>query len=105
LVSAHYTYWVEQTLAGPGQYAVSALVNGRAVGLHHFSVEAGASVPDQDDHDDHDRDTPDTTLATGLGVFAPHRRQQAERASSPLAVLRRCWRVEASYRSGPAYSA
>jgi hypothetical protein len=74
-VSAHYTYWVEQTLAGPGQYAVSALVNGRAVGLHHFSVEAGASVPDQGDHDDHDRDTPDTTLATGLGVFAPHRRQ------------------------------
>jgi hypothetical protein len=69
--SAHYTYWVEQTLAGPGQYAVSALVNGRAVGLHHFSVEAGASAPDQDDHDDHDdhdnQDTPDTTLATELG--------------------------------------
>jgi hypothetical protein len=79
-VSAHYTYWVEQTLAGPGQYAVSALVNGRAIGLHHFSVEAGASAPDQDgqhdqddqdgQHDQDDQDTPDTTPAMELGVFA-----------------------------------
>jgi hypothetical protein len=67
-VSARYTYWVEQTLAGPGQYAVSALVNGRAVGLHYFSVQAGARAPDQDNHDEHDdQDTPDTTLATELG--------------------------------------
>jgi hypothetical protein len=64
-VSPHYTYWVEQTLAGPGPYAVSALVNGRAVGLHHFSVEAGERAPDQDDHD-----RPDTTPARELGVFA-----------------------------------
>jgi hypothetical protein len=63
-VSPHYTYWVEQMLAGPGQYAVSALINGRAVGLHHFSVEAGARAPDQDE------DTPDTTPAMQLGIFA-----------------------------------
>ena len=78
LVSLHYTYWVEQTLAGPGQYAVSALINGRAVGLHHFSVEAGASAPDQDDHD-----MSDTTPAMELSVFAAqpvstrHRRHSA----------------------------
>jgi hypothetical protein len=73
-VSPHYTYWVEQTLAGPGQYAVSALINGRAVGLHHFSVEAGASAPDQDDqdaqHDQDDQGPQGTTPTTDLGVFA-----------------------------------
>src|SRR5919204_5994290 len=63
-VSSHYTYWVAQTLAGPGPYAVSALVNGRAVGLHHFSVEAGVRAPDQDDEDRRD-----TTPAIELGVF------------------------------------
>jgi hypothetical protein len=80
-VSPRYTYWVEQMLAGPGQYAVSALINGRAVGLHHFSVETGASAPDQDgQHDQDDEDTPDTTPAMELGIFAakpvytPHRR-------------------------------
>src|SRR5205085_12624513 len=64
-VSPHYTYWVEQMLAGPGQYAVSALINGRAVAVHHFTVEAGAHAPDQGDDD-----TPDTTPALELGPFA-----------------------------------
>ena len=58
-VSARYTYWVAQTLAGPGPYAVSALINGHVIGLHHFSVKAGTSAPEQDD-----QDTADTTLAT-----------------------------------------
>jgi hypothetical protein len=90
--SPHYTYWVEQTLAGPGPYAVSALINGRAVGLHHFSVEAGVRTPDQDDHD-----RPDTTPAMELGVFAAkpvstwHRRHSAAqpaRASLPSDAAR-----------------
>jgi hypothetical protein len=107
-VRPRYTYWVEQTLAGPGQYAVSALINGRAVGVHHFSVEAGASAPDQDDRDNQDtpdqddrdnQDTPDTTPAMELGGLAAkpartrHRRygtaQPAWASLSPDA-LRRC---------------
>jgi hypothetical protein len=84
-------------LAGPGQYAVSALINGRAVGLHHFSVAAGASAPDQDDQDN--QDTPDTTPAMELGAFAAkpartrHRRHgtaQPAWASLPPDALQRC---------------
>ena len=94
--SPHYTYWVEQMVAGPGQYAVSALINGRTVGRHQFSVEAAASAPDQDDqgdqHDQDDRDTPDTTPAVEMDVFAAlplsprhgrHSSAQLARASLP----------------------
>ena len=59
---SNFIQTVEQTLAGPGPYAVSALINGHVVGLHPFSVKAGASTPDQDHQDD--QDTEDTTLAT-----------------------------------------
>jgi hypothetical protein len=40
----HYSYWVEQLLAGPGSYTVSALVNGHAVGAHHFTVGGAATA-------------------------------------------------------------
>jgi hypothetical protein len=76
---------MEQMVAGPGQYAVSALINGRAVGLHHFRVEAGARAPDQDDHDEHDdQDTPDTSLATELSP------SQATGGRRQLCWVKRC---------------
>jgi hypothetical protein len=76
-------------LAGPGQYAVSALINGRAVGLHHFRVEAGARASDQDNHDDHDdQGTPDTTLAMELGPSeATGDRRQNERVRRRLSSV------------------
>jgi hypothetical protein len=66
LASATYTYYVAQTLAGPGRYAVSALINGRAVGLHHFTVKATGTAPAPRGQST----TPVAPPATGLSVYA-----------------------------------
>jgi len=36
------SFWVQQQVAGPGAYSVSALVDGRTVGTRHFSVSTDA---------------------------------------------------------------